>query len=64
MDGDGNNQKRLTYRLGGDSLPFWSPDGKKIAFESGGGDHLFAIVTNITDISRIITTSSKIEDEY
>jgi Tol biopolymer transport system component len=33
MNLDGCGQTRLTYFGGG--LPNWSPDGKKIAFESG-----------------------------
>ncbi len=34
MDGDGSNQKRVTVNPARDSLPAWSPDGKKIAFVS------------------------------
>ena len=34
MDGDGSNQRRVTVNPAMDSLPAWSPDGKKIAFVS------------------------------
>ena len=34
MDGDGRNERRLTVHPARDRYPTWSPDGKKIAFES------------------------------
>ena len=34
MDADGGNQRRLTNNPSSDSSPSWSPDGKRIAFDS------------------------------
>ena len=34
MNADGSNVTRLTNRPSGDSLPAWSPDGRRIAFVS------------------------------
>ena len=34
MDSDGRNQRRVTVNPARDAYPAWSPDGKKIAFES------------------------------
>ena len=36
MNGDGSGQRRLTRNLSGDFHPAWSPDGRKIVFESRG----------------------------
>jgi Tol biopolymer transport system component len=34
MDADGNNQQRVTSRLGADLYPRWSPDGSRIVYAS------------------------------
>ncbi len=34
MNADGSNQTRLTFTDGYDSLPYWSPDGSTIVFQS------------------------------
>ena len=40
MDGDGENQVRLTDDPANDSNPSWSPDGVKIAFTHGKGEDI------------------------
>ena len=35
MDSDGTNQTRLTFELGENRFPVWSPNGHQIAFENG-----------------------------
>ncbi len=40
MNADGTGQTRITYDGGGNFDPAWSPDGSKIAFESGGQIHM------------------------
>ena len=45
MDSDGINQTRLTFEIGENRLPAWSPNGRQIAFENGsvGGIDLFVM---------------------
>ena len=45
MDADGKNQTRLTENQGVNDLPAWSPDGKRIAFDSyqNGNNEIYVI---------------------
>jgi TolB protein len=56
MNADGSGQHRLPHTDGGE-YPSWSPDGKRIAFNSNlSGDHLMYIVD--VDGSHVVDLSS------
>jgi len=46
MNADGSEQKKLTDSSAFDGSPFWSPDGKKLAFNSSRDGNSEIYVTN------------------
>ncbi len=55
MNRDGTGQHRLTRSRGLDGFPEWSPDGRKIAFESNraGGFDLYVMNANGSRVRRV-----------
>jgi Tol biopolymer transport system component len=53
MDANGSNQEGLTYDERRDNYPAWSPDGRKLAYVSGGGKEI-SIIDLETGIQTVI----------
>ena len=69
MNADGSEQKRLTRKAAADYDPAWSPDGKKIVFETtrGGGDPEIYVMKARPEGKRNRPknlTTNKVEDPY
>ena len=55
MNEDGTGIVRLTYNVGGDDAPSWSPDGKKIAFVRtlSSGPEVFVMNADASGLKRL-----------
>ena len=64
MDLDGGDPRQLT-RSGPDDEPSWSPDGKRIAFQSTRDSHYEIYVINVdgTGLQRLTTSTGYANDE-
>lgn len=64
MNADGSGQTRLTFNSASDWLPSWSPDGSKIAFQSGRDESFEIYVMNAdgSQQSRITFNAAADED--
>jgi Tol biopolymer transport system component len=60
MKPNGDNKTQLTTSRTFDSNPVFSPNGKKIAFESGQGQDIYTMSATGTDIKRV--TRSNVEE--
>jgi len=52
MNTDGNEQTNLTNNPAEDEFPSWSPDGKKIAFQSyrDGNSEIYVMILNHSEM--------------
>ena len=64
MNADGSNQVRLTNNVVQDSLPSWSPDGRKIAFNTNRDNDFEIYVMNVDGSNPTRLTFSPGEDAH
>ncbi len=64
MNADGSNQTRLTNNVFQDSLPSWSPDGTKIAFNTNRDNDFEIYVMNADGSNQTRLTNSPAEDAH
>ena len=64
MDADGSNQTRLTNNAARDDGPTWSPDGRRIAFDSrrDGNEEIYVIDADGSNPTRLTSNSSDDSD--
>ena len=66
MDADGGNPQNLTDNPADDGFPSWSPDGKRIVFQSDRDDRNYEIYVMDADEGNLqrLTDNPNNEDEY
>jgi len=64
MDRDGRNQRRLTNGMGVERAPVFSPDGRKIAFESNEDGDLEIYVINLDGTGKKQLTFNDVDDGH
>ena len=62
MNADGSGQTRLTYNEGWDGAPSWSPDGRRIAFQSdrdGGDSEIYVMNADGSGVRRLTDNDAR-----
>ncbi len=64
MEIDGSGQSRVTFDVGSDKDPTWSPDGNKIAFASTQGSRTSIVIANVDRSGVTVLGGADAKDSY